>query len=123
MSGRLNAAVPYLFVENGSMPQPDLSAPRRMVFPANAEPTAQKVADGDAIHYLEADVSAREGSRGRRNAPRSHYAGNTILRRWDLPESKLKRVTNRRRIYFRHYLSCQIRNHPDPATALHAYSV
>ena len=80
VSNAANAAVPYLFVENGGMPHTDLSAPRKTVFVAGDETTAQKVANGDAIYYLEADVSAREGARGRRNAPRSHHGGNLIFR-------------------------------------------
>ena len=56
MSGRPIAAAPQLFVENFCMPHTGMSAPRMTVFLANIKPTAQKVAIGDAIHYLEADV-------------------------------------------------------------------
>ena len=50
--------------------------------------------------YLEADVSAREGTWGRRNAPRSQHDVNLIFRHRIVAEFKLKRGTNRRRTIF-----------------------
>ena len=55
------------------MPHTGMSAPRMTVFLADVKPTAQKVANGDAVHYLEADVRLARGRGGGENAPRSHY--------------------------------------------------
>ena len=69
MSGRLIAAAPQLFAEFIRVPHTGMSAPRMTVFLANIEPTAQKVANGDAIHYLEADVRLAGGRGGGETPP------------------------------------------------------
>ena len=64
MSGRQIAAAPQLFVEFIRVSHTGMPAPRKTVFLADAETTAQKVANGDAIHYLEADVRLARGFSG-----------------------------------------------------------
>ena len=64
-----NAAAPYMFVENGGTLHTDLSAPRKIVSQTNAKRTACQVANGGGFHYLEADVSAREGVTGAAKLP------------------------------------------------------
>ena len=61
VTGRQIAAAPLLFAEFIRASHTGMSAPRKTVFLADDETTAQKVAIGDGFHYLEADVSAREG--------------------------------------------------------------
>ena len=46
-----------------------MPAPRMPVFLVNIKPTAQKVANGDAIHYLEADVRLARGRGGGETPP------------------------------------------------------
>ena len=69
MSGRPIAAAPQLFAEFIRVPHTGMSAPRKTVFLANIEPTAQKVANGDAIHYLEVDVRLAGGRGGGETPP------------------------------------------------------
>ena len=47
MSGRPNAAAPQCFAEFLRGPYTGMSAPRKVVFSANAKPTASEVANGD----------------------------------------------------------------------------
>ena len=63
------------------MPHTGMSAPRMTVFLADIKPTVQKVADGDAVHYLEADVRLAGGRGGGENAPRSQNIRSFIFRR------------------------------------------
>ena len=51
------------------MPHTDMSAPRKKFFLADIKPTAQKVANGDAVHYLEADVRLAGGRGGGETPP------------------------------------------------------
>ena len=69
MSGRPIAAAPWVFVEFIRMPHTGMSAPRKTVFLADIKSTAQKVANGDAIHYLEADVRLAGGRGGGETPP------------------------------------------------------
>ena len=80
MSGRLIAIAPKGRAEFARVLHTGMSAPRRTVFLANAKPTAQKVANGDAIHYLEADVRLARGRGGGENAPRSQRDWISIFR-------------------------------------------
>ena len=81
MSGRPIAAAPWVFVEFIRMPHTGMSAPRKTVFLADIKSTAQKVANGDAVNYLEADVRLARGRGGGEYAPRSHNNGSFIFRR------------------------------------------
>ena len=69
MSGRPIAAATWVFVAFIRMPHTGMSAPRKTVFLADIKSTAQKVANGDAVHYLEADVRLARGRGGGENAP------------------------------------------------------
>ena len=69
MSGRPIAAAPQLFVKNICMSHTGMSAPSSTVFLANIKPTAQKVAIGDAVHCLEADVRLARGRGGGETPP------------------------------------------------------
>ena len=80
MSGRPIAAAPWLFAEFIRIPHTGMPAPRMTVFLANIKPTAQKVAIGDAVHYLEADVRLARGRGGGENAPRSQRDWISIFR-------------------------------------------
>ena len=51
------------------MPHTDMSAPLNKFFLADIKPTAQKVANGDAVHYLEADVRLAGGRGGGETPP------------------------------------------------------
>ena len=64
MSGRPIAAAPWLFAEFIRIPHTGMPAPRMTVFLADEEMTAQKVANGDAIHYFEAGVRLARGFSG-----------------------------------------------------------
>jgi hypothetical protein len=46
-----------------------MSAPRKIGFSVNAKHTANEVANGDAIHYLEADVRLARGRGGGETPP------------------------------------------------------
>jgi len=94
MSGRRNAAVPWIFVENIGVPHSDSSAPRMVIFRQTTADRYQ-LAEGGKKFY-EADVRLVRGRGGgetppapilgasfifmlvgrggRRNAPRSHLA-------------------------------------------------
>ena len=69
MSGRPIAAAPWLFAEFIRIPHTGMPAPRMTVFLADEEMTAQKVANGDAIHYFEADVRLARGRGGGETPP------------------------------------------------------
>ena len=75
MSGRPIAAAPRLFAEFARMPHTGMSAPRKTVFLADIKSTAQKVANGDAIHYLEADVRLAGGRGGGETPPAPNTLG------------------------------------------------
>ena len=51
------------------MPHTGMSAPRKTIFLADIKPTAQKVANGDAVHCLEADVRLARGRGGGETPP------------------------------------------------------
>ena len=97
MSGRPNAAVPLRSESNIRVPHAGLVRTPQSLVLDKRKADRKRSRQRRRFPYLEADVSAREGSRGRRDAPRSHSVKNSILRRWNLLESKLKRGTNRRR--------------------------
>ena len=69
MSGRPIAAAPKGCAEFARMPHTDMSAPRKKFFLADIKPTAQKVANGDAVHYLDADVRLAGGRGGGETPP------------------------------------------------------
>ena len=51
------------------MPHTGMSAPRMTVFLADIKPTVQKVANGDAVFYFEADVRLAGGRGGGETPP------------------------------------------------------
>ena len=51
------------------MPHTDTSAPRMTVFPRTSSRPRKKVANGDAVHYLEADVRLAGGRGGGETPP------------------------------------------------------
>ena len=67
--GRRIAAAPWIFAEGLGVPHTGKSAPRIDVFLTNAGPTVQQVANGDAIHYFEADVRLVRGRGGGETPP------------------------------------------------------
>ena len=75
MSGRQIAIAPRLFAEFICVTHTDMSAPRKTVFLADIKTTAQKVANGDAVHYPEADVRLARGRGGGETPPAPNTAG------------------------------------------------